>query len=561
MRTALILLLAAAAATATEPVDVAVERDGSTFRRKELVFDAEAGLLRWKHREYPLADYYLVEGENGRLLWSPDYASRIRGYEFLARAEIRDQAEKLFRRAVSYKDPALARRLFEIAQDHGADGREVEKMRRKLQGLERRPGNRNAKADEVTADAEKLASVYADILFARTKEELARKGDHGLRMLRDVLLLEPRHAGARAALAAVAPRSFALGDARIWLDWHLDVEKSGAKLSNPDTFNMRQARKYWRKDLNGIEAGVVLVITPVTDSRVLGRMLGCCRLTTAVLGELFGDYPVRRKKVDPLRIFLFENKEEYVKRSGDFRPSKDMAFLEWSAGHYSPEEGISRLFWVTDRDAESRIIGTAVHELTHHWLADANPAYAPRDGRRSPRCPGFWIVEGFAEFLEEGQYDIEAGTWSLFDQRADSLDTVITLADAGKLLNWRMLYEGSSLHFWALDKSKKFEVRRRWQLGADVVTQTHLWYMQSAATCHYLYHAENGKHRKALLDYLVAHYTSDAKRMPTSVAFGLQPEALGKNVVDFAKKVRDGWRPASSREKGSSRKKGGHDGK
>ena len=33
-----------------------------------------------------------------------------------------------------------------------------------------------------------------------------------------------------------------------------------------------------------------------------------------------------------------------------------------------------------------RTVGTAVHELTHHWLAEANPAYSRAEGRRSPRC-------------------------------------------------------------------------------------------------------------------------------------------------------------------------------
>jgi len=564
-------VVALACCAAAQPVTVAVERDGSLLTRKDLTLDQAAGVLRWKKKEYPLSGFYLVESENGALLWTPDYGARVRGYEFLARAEIFKRSRKLFKKAIRYKAQKLARTLFEIAQDHGLGGRDVEKARKNLLRLETRPGRRSPKADAIAEQTKALAQIHPDLFFVRTKLELKVSRANGLRMLRDTLRMAPNHAGALAKLTSFAPKNFALGNARVWLDWHLDVEVLGAKLATRDSFNMRQALKHWRKDLNAIESGVVLVITPVTDSRILGRTLGCCRMTTDLLAELFGVYPVRRKKVDPLRIFLFENREEYVRESGGNRPAKDNAFLEWSAGHYSPGEGISRLYWVTNRNAESRIIGTAVHELTHHWLADANPAYNRAEGSRSARCPGFWIIEGFAEFMEEGNYNLDQGTWSLFDRRADSLDTIVALTGSSRtrsspLIDWKTLYGGTSLTFWALDKKMDISVRRRWKLGADIVSKTQLWYVQSAATCQYLYHAEDGKYRRALLDYVVHHYTGKAKLMPIQKAFGMSPEALGKRVEEFARKVRAGWRPkvtparaaraGSSAQEGANQKEG-----
>jgi hypothetical protein len=552
LRRFLTLLLLAAPVLAT-PVELAVQRDGAVLQRRELALDAKAGVLRWKEREYSLDGFYLVEDKDGACLWSADYVSRLRGYELLARARTRDEASRLFRAAVRYKDAPLARQLFELAQDQGLDGKQTENARQKLVRLESKPGKRSKKADAVQAEAKALDSIYAELLFDRTRKELENKGRTGLVMLREVLRIRPQHAGAIAAVRERAPKEFPLGDAKLWLDWHLDVESRGATLAPSDSFAMRQALKYWRKDLHGIAVGPVLVITPVKDARTLGRMLGCCRLTTDLLAHHFARFPKRRAKSDPLRIFLFENRDEYKKQSKAFTPMKDDAFLQFSAGHYSPDEGISRLFWVTNRDAENRIIGTAVHELTHHWLADANPAYNHVEGRRSGRAPGFWIVEGFAEFLQEGVYDLDNGEWSLFDRRAASLDAVASMQKSGKLLDWKKLYAGSAVDFWALSKKPDIVVRRRWMLGAMNVSPAQMWYVQSAATCQYLYHAENGKFREALIDYVVQHYTNQRAKMPTKVAFGMEPEELGRRVVAFASEVANGWEP---RGKGA-----GNDGK
>ena len=404
MKTLAALLALSLTALAAEPVSVAVARDGSILRHEELVLDRKAKVLRRKTKEYPLEDFYLVEGKGDVLLWTEDYASRIRGYEFLAREIILERAETLFRAALRYKDAQLARNLFNVAQENGMKSSAVERSRKSLRRLESKGGKRNIKADEVMKDAEQLDDILPDLFFKRTTIELDAKGPAGLHMLREMLRRAPSHKQANARLDKLAPKDFTLGDARLWLDWHLDVERHGATLATRDSFDMRQALKYWRKDLNGIQSGVVLVITPVKDARTLGRMVACSKLTTDLLGELFASYPVRRKEIKPLRVFLFESQEEYIKKSGAFRPMKSTEFLKWSAGHYSPDEGISRLFWHTKRDAESRIVGTAVHELAHHWLADANPAYNHVEGRRSPMTPGFWIVEGIAEFLQEGDH-------------------------------------------------------------------------------------------------------------------------------------------------------------
>ncbi len=548
-RCLLVLLLLAAHARAETAVAIAIGRDGKILARKEMTLDVDGKLLRWKKREWKLDAFYLIESADGTLLWAPDYDSRMRGYELLARSRIRDEAERLLRSALRYKDANLSRRLFEVAQDNGLNGKDADKLGERIEKLEARRPPPNKKAAQVKADAGRLDSVHADLLFLRVERELPRDRMVGLRMLRDLLILAPEHATARRVLKSLAPKQFAMGGPRNWLDWELDIAQRDAKLDSDEGFSMRQARKTWRKDLHGIRTGPILIITPVRDTAILGRTLGCCRMTTDLLASLFAEYPVRRKKSDPLRIFLYENHEEY-KRQSNVRGAAAAEILEFSAGHYSPEEGISRLYWLTARDAEQRIVGTAVHELTHHWLAEVNPAYNRTEGRRSSRTPGFWIVEGFARFLEEGVYDLDAGEWSLFDRRAAALDTLYSLRGSGKLIAWEKLYGGSAVTFWALNKEPKLKIQRRWRLGAQRVSEMNLWYVQASATCQFLYHAEKGKYRKALLDYVVNHYTRKSAKMSIAVAFGLTPAELGQRVEDFAKAVAEGWEPAGRRAEG-----------
>ena len=74
----------------------------------------------------------------------------------------------------------------------------------------------------------------------------------------------PRTREANARLAKLAPKEFALGDARHFGSIGTSMSNDSAPPSpRADSFDMRQALKYWRKDLNGIQSGVVLVITPV----------------------------------------------------------------------------------------------------------------------------------------------------------------------------------------------------------------------------------------------------------------------------------------------------------
>jgi hypothetical protein len=56
------------------------------------------------------------------------------------------------------------------------------------------------------------------------------------------------------------------------------------------------------------------------------------------------------------------------------------------------------------------------------------------------------------------------------------------------------------------------------------------FYAQSAATCHYLYHAEDGKHREKLFELIRKHYTGKSGPDTVEQQYGMKAEELSKRV-------------------------------
>jgi len=539
LRVLAVLLFLALAAHA----GVAVGRDGAILRGPDLSVDGTQ--LSLGEERLPLEGIYLVESDDGTLLWTSDLTARLRGYEFLARELVRDRAADLASRAIRARAPLLAGDLVEVAERNGLAARDASRLEEKIEKLRKRGGATKPEVAALAAAASDLPRTHVRLLVSRARRERINGGD-GLEVLRAALRLDPSFPDGLALLEEVAPKQFRLGEGRIWLDWHLEVEARGGQLLPEDHIELKKARAYWRHDAFGIECGPIQIVTGVREGKVVGRAIAVGLLVDRALASLFEGFPVQRRHPLPLRIFLFSSKAEYRSTSGTGREYYDPARLKWTAGHYSPAEGLSRLFWETHPDAERRMLGACVHELTHHWLRERNPSYALNQIRRRADSPGFWIVEGFATFMEQGVYDLDAQTWELFNERGRSLDMIEALKRSSpkSLIAWPRLYGLSQKRFLALDRERKAPYARRWSLGFGKVSEVRIFYDQAAATCQYLFHAEQGKHRQALLNYVVDYYTGKAERLDPSVAFGLTAEELGTKVEEFAHAVARGWRPS-----------------
>ena len=518
MRFAFVLLVVAAAA----PADRVVERDGNVLKGAA---EMGEGVVRLGGKAIALENVLLVERDDGTLLYAPDFDARMRGYEYLAMTYLRDEYTKLVRECCQIGDYVLARRMLEGAESAGLASREAIEIKRRIEKDEKkRAGPGAVKSERLLKKATEVEAHFPGLLAARATRDV-EEGKDGTRLLREALR---RGAEAGDLLQRVAPKEFPVGDSRVWLDWHIDLEQAGARVVAEDMAAVQRARKTWRRDLHGLQADEILLLTPVKDSYLIGRCLAHGRLACRALNELFEAVPPKPPQGEPLLVFLFANREEYTTTSGTGRTGESPAFLEWTAGHYSPSEKVSRFYWTSDPDGERNLVGTCVHELTHHWLDRRRPERAAHD------APGFWIVEGFATFMEEGVYDADTGTYSLYNPRSRSLD-VIRAVPSAQLIPWDRFYKLSQADFGTLPLDDQRLVTLRWNLRQQVLSTTRLFYEQSAATCQYLFHGDEGKHRAKLLLYVDAYYAGKTPDLDIARAFGMQPAELGARVQAFAR--------------------------
>jgi hypothetical protein len=137
--------------------------------------------------------------------------------------------------------------------------------------------------------------------------------------------------------------------------------------------------------------------------------------------------------------------------------------------------------------------------------------------------------------MEEGVYDVQTGAYSLLNPRSHSLD-VLRSADTRCLIPWRDLYELSQADFAQLPGDNVSEVMLRWWLRPHLISTARMFYEQAGSTCQYLFHAEDGRHREALLAYVDAYYAGRPQDLDIRKAFGMSPEELGAKVKAFARK-------------------------
>jgi hypothetical protein len=243
-----------------------------------------------------------------------------------------------------------------------------------------------------------------------------------------------------------------------------------------------------------------------------------------------------------LTLHLFESKDDYLIAAGG--PGEAGRGLEATAGHFDPGANVSRIFLPSGPEAFDEVAGTYAHELTHHWVFTRCPLFKPSElARRPTLTPGFWIVEGIADFLGEGRYDVRRFDAELFNPRSLSLDLVANAAP-DQLIPWERLFTLTQADFHHLDGKTTFVIPTRWRLGwLQQPTQVSMFYAQSAAVCHYLYGTWHGKSRDVLRTLVADYYTGRTTPDHVLEHTRMTPELLGKTVRDYARAMQAGRVP------------------
>ena len=315
--------------------------------------------------------------------------------------------------------------------------------------------------------------------------------------------------------------------------------------SNPlerNKLGRAQVSPVWgRRDLIGLRTQRLYIITPLRDVALLGECIARGELVLNALESLFAERTSVRSARYPLLVYLYESREEYLEKGTQVRNRvvEDPGHAA-SAGNFNEREEVSRFYLPGEDGARDQLLRALTHELAHHWIFSNCPAFTTAQARaasqsRGDQRPGHWIVEGFAHFVEEFNWNEQSGSWGTLNVRSDALD--ITANVNGHMrLNWTDVLEGTKVDFENTSTLDERTVGSSLQSGASrVLSSRALYYAQAAAVCNYLYHAEEGRQRKQLLDYLVAYYAGDRDALDMQRAFGSGVGALGDQAILFAR--------------------------
>ncbi len=539
-------------------LDGAVVLADGSVQPGDAIVDRSDGSLRLGKTTCSAEDWLGLLDGTGAVVALPD-PERIGSFvAAVTEARLRTRCLELLPDAIRAKDPRVLGLVLARARGLSAADEELTVAEKALQRLDS-PRNRplKNKAAEVEEALDRLDDATPEIV-GRLLEDLDElPAAHRIELLAAATRTSPGLARVDAGIRALLPEEVRGIDPLDPIEW-LDFARTATEIpfevvepaaetdleASPVQRELSRLQRVWRKDLFAVESEHLFVVSPIDRPGTLARCLSLGELVCDELDRMFAGGEAVRDTSVPLRILLYSSKEEYLQvpdleaRSRAPEPSH----LSWTAGHYAARDGVSRMFLPDDEAGFERVADVFAHELTHHWLDLRCPRYTLAQRRRAdPNAPGYWIVEGFAELLGNAEFDLARRRVKLVDPFDPNLDTVASTKDRQRIA-WPDLFGASHAAMLrsldpkpgsAGDVPSRFRLAVRGQLS-----QINLFYSQAAAATLYLYAAEGGRHRDALLDYVERYYTcrpGEGAVMSVEKAFGVAPATLGDRVREWAR--------------------------
>lgn len=460
-------------------------------------------------------------------------------------------------------DEALAAADVELATDLLARSRELEvdeawaTKREKDITAKARDSKAKPDAGKVTSirgTAEAAAAQALDHVHRSLAGWSARPDVDRRQALRFVLAQAADHTGATAEVRAMLPKDLTPPEpflAADWLDFldasaHTKVGWLDARLGefaegklDPLVAQSKQQllewRAKWRPDLQALQSSRLLLFSPISSPGSLAKSLATGEMVCDLLESMFAGMPRVRHDARPMLVFIYPDKQEYLAES------KKIGFVdvEWTAGYYSDSlnelVAKSRLFVPNDDTGFATVLPTLAHELTHQWLMDRCQAFTPDPVASRVGAKAFWIVEGFASLVEQFDFDFARRQTRLGFGNLERADLVAS-AKEKQLLDWDWIVACKRIDYARLTMNQReIDVPSSVHLGQRFRTRgISLFYAQSAMLARYLYDAEDGRHRPALLQYVAAYYTGKTDQLDFAKAFGTSAKDLGPKVVSYS---------------------------
>ncbi len=303
--------------------------------------------------------------------------------------------------------------------------------------------------------------------------------------------------------------------AKQWLTWALEiVPAGGAFLDEDHSLRNRAGNEPWYEDTILLRTENLLLFSRAHDPGVVGMCLRTGEGTVRALHALLGESATGGSGL--LDIRLHANRKEYL--AEETRGEKAPV---WSAGYYSPGLSASRFYVSGPGDAEStrgnlgrELKSTLSHEITHHWLSER--WMSAGSSRRGSAVPGYWIVEGFARFIEDQSQEMSRRRGRLDDETAPSLDSASQVARVDKLMDTAELVGMNQFEFGQIKEKPVATITLRNTMQSRVVDVRGLFYEQSGGLVFFLMNKCGEDTREAMINYMRQHYEGRSPSEPFS---------------------------------------------
>jgi hypothetical protein len=298
--------------------------------------------------------------------------------------------------------------------------------------------------------------------------------------------------------------------AKAWGTWAEELLPSGARFVRADeALAKRLAKTPFATKSALLRTNHVLIVTRELDPKVIGPCLVRGEAAFRALKRLLGPCRSGEKPDELLEVRLYPTRADYLAdASGGFEPPK------WSVGVYSPKERVSRFYARMESDAEDPL-GRSLHlvmahELTHHYVDRCwDPSGDPH------KVAGFWMVEGFAEFVAEQAVEVGRLGDAFDDATVLSLDLSAAVARVDKLLPLELLLALDKKKFdTELEGKSAYLVQARHTLRRTVLDRRGVFYVESAALTFFVMNRFGEKGRAAYIDWFAKLERGEAVAEP-----------------------------------------------
>ncbi|MEO0650199.1 MAG: hypothetical protein AAFZ65_05935 [Planctomycetota bacterium] len=498
--------------------------------------------------------WMLLDGDD--LAWGASVESVLEGIDALARFERRERFEKIAKNASRIRDPYLLRELLSLGPRLGVDDDVLERVRtaeeRLLSRSSRIDADSGAKdrarleADRGLVREQRLAWLERCDALETEDAITVRELQYGL--LERLLEEDPADSAAAAWIEAALPTGLTLErpeNAGDWLRYLRALARTEVEVAPLADFaatidagtsdggkRLARASVGWRDDLMLVGSPNILIATPLERPGEVASMLARGEALCAALAGWFAGYDSVRERLPRLEILLFESEQEYLDQSSS---QGGHARLSWTAGHYDLIEKVSRFYAPSlDSAGWDGALEVFLHELTHHWLDQRCPAFVASARNVGKTDQGFWIVEGFASFAESLDFDPRTGAPILAARLGDRLP-MLAVVEPKDLIDWEELVAIKPAELPRLVGKRPVRAPALQDLGSVFeVDRAGMFYAQSAVLARYLFEADGGAQRQALLDYLVAYYQGQAEGLDFERVFGASPAEVGGRARAWA---------------------------